>query len=46
MSQQKKTVKKKKKDDKWLETMLMQIIQKSLKTTLDAALNDLLKDFK
>ena len=38
--------KKKKKDDKWLEAMLMRIIQKSLKTTLDAALNDLLKDFK
>lgn len=35
MSQQKKTDKKKKKDDKWLEAMLMQILQKSLRTALD-----------
>ena len=34
MSQQKKTVKKKK-DDKWLEAMLVEILQKSLKTALD-----------
>jgi len=35
MSQQKKTERKKKKDDKWLEAMLMEILQKSLKTALD-----------
>lgn len=36
MSQYKKTEKKKKKkDDKWLEAMLMEILQKSLKTALD-----------
>ena len=43
MSQQKKTERKKKKDDKWLEAMLMEILQKSLKTALDQAMNDIFK---
>ena len=42
MSQQKKTVKKKK-DDKWLEAMLVEILQKSLKTALDQAMDDIFK---
>ncbi len=47
MSQKKtETKKKKKKKDGWLEAEIMAIMQKSLKAAMDAALNDLLKDFR
>ena len=46
MSQQKTETKKKKKKDGWLEAEIMAIMQKSLKAAIDAALNDLLKDFR
>ena len=47
MSQKKtETKKKKKKKDGWLEAEIMAILQKSLKAAMDAALNDLLKDFR
>ena len=47
MSQKKtETKKKKKKKDGWLEAEIMAIMQKSLKAAIDAALNDLLKDFR
>lgn len=38
--------KKKKKKKSVLEAELLSIIQKSLKTALDLALNEILKDFK
>ena len=38
--------KKKKKKQSILEAEIMSIMQKSLKTALDLALDDLLKDFK
>ena len=37
--------KKKKKDDDWLEQQIIMIMEKSLKTALDQALDDLLKDW-
>jgi hypothetical protein len=47
MSQsQKEKDKKKKKKQSILETEIMRIMQKSLKTALDLALDDILKDFK
>ena len=44
MSQKKEKDKKKKKSI--LEAEIMRILQKSMKTALDMALDDLLKDFK
>ena len=41
-----KDKRKKKKKQSILEAEIMSIIQKSLKTALDLALDDLLKDFK
>ena len=38
--------KKKKKNKDVLEVMLMALLQKSLKTSLDAALKEIFKDFK
>lgn len=47
MSQsQKDKEKKKKKEQSILEAEIMRIMQKSLKTALDLALDDILKDFK
>ena len=47
MSQSKKEKdKKKKKKQSILEAEIMRIMQKSLKTALDLALDDILKDFK
>ena len=47
MSQsQKDKDKKKKKKQSTLEAEIMRIMQKSLKTALDLALDDILKDFK
>jgi hypothetical protein len=47
MSQsQKEKDKKKKKKQSILEAEIMRIMQKSLKTALDLALDDILKDFK
>lgn len=47
MSQsQKGKDKKKKKKQSILEAEIMRIMQKSLKTALDLALDDILKDFK
>ena len=47
MSQsQKEKDKKKKKKQSILESEIMRIMQKSLKTALDLALDDILKDFK
>ena len=47
MSQsQKDKEKKKKKKQSILEAEIMRIMQKSLKTASDMALNDILKDFK
>ena len=45
MSQQEKDKKKKKKQS-ILEAEIMRIMQKSLKTAIDIALDDILKDFK
>ncbi len=47
MSQsQKDKEKKKKKKQSILEAEIMRIMQKSLKTAIDMALDDILKDFK
>ena len=47
MSQsQKEKDKKKKKKQSILEAEIMRIMQKSLKTAIDMALDDILKDFK
>ena len=47
MSQsQKDQEKKKKKKQSILEAEIMRIMQKSLKTAIDMALDDILKDFK
>ena len=46
MSQSQKDKEKKKKKQSILEAEIMRIMQKSLKTALDAALDDILKDFK
>ena len=47
MSQsQKDKEKKKKKQQSILEAEIMRIMQKSLKTAIDMALDDILKDFK
>ena len=47
MSQsQKDKEKKKKKKQSILEAEIMRIMEKSLKTAIDMALNDILKDFK
>lgn len=43
---QKDKEKKKKKKQSILETEVMRIMEKSLKTALDMALDDILKDFK
>ena len=43
---QKDREKKKKKKQSILETEIMRIMEKSLKTALDLALDDILKDFK
>ena len=43
---QKEKEKKKKKKQSILEAEIMRIMQKSLKTALDLALDDILKDFK
>ena len=43
---QKDREKKKKKKQSILEAEIMRIMEKSLKTTLDLALDDILKDFK
>lgn len=45
MSQKDKDKKKKKKQS-FLEAEIMRIMQKSLKTAIDMALDDILKDFK
>ena len=45
MSQQEKDKKKKKKQS-ILEAEIMRIMQKSLKTAIDMALDEILKDFK
>ena len=45
MSQKEKDKKKKKKQS-ILEAEIMRIMQKSLKTAIDMALDDILKDFK
>ena len=45
MSQQEKDKKKKQKQS-ILEAEIMRIMQKSLKTAIDMALDDILKDFK
>ena len=45
MSQKDKDKKKKKKQS-FLEAEIMSIMQKSLKTAIDMALDDILKDFK
>ena len=47
MSVQKtETKKKKKKKDGWLEAEIMAILQKSLKTAIDQAMNDIFKGWK
>ena len=46
MSQSQKDKEKKKKKQSILEAEIMRIMQKSLKTALDLALDDILKDFK
>ena len=46
MKSQKDKEKEKKKKQSILEAEVMKIMEKSLKTALDLALNDLLKDFK
>lgn len=43
---QKDKEKKKKKKQSFLEAEIMRIMQKSLKTAIDLALDDILKDFK
>ena len=43
---QKDKEKKKKKKQSILEAAIMRIMQKSLKTAIDLALDDILKDFK
>ena len=45
-SQKEKEKKKKKKKQSILEAEVMRIMEKSLKTALDMALDDILKDFK
>ncbi len=46
MKSQKDKEKEKKRKQSILEAEVMRIMEKSLKTALDLALNDLLKDFK
>lgn len=46
MKSQKDREKEKKRKKSILEAEVMRIMEKSLKTALDLALNDLLKDFK
>ena len=46
MKSQKDKEKKKKRKQSILEAEVMRIMEKSLKTALDLALDDLLKDFK
>ena len=46
MSQSEKDREKKKKKQSILEAEIMRIMQKSLKTAIDMALDDILKDFK
>ena len=46
MSQEDKNKKKKKKKQSALEAEIMAIMNKSLKTALDMAIDELLKDFK
>lgn len=46
MTQSQKDKEKKKKKQSILEAEVMRIMEKSLKTALDLALDDILKDFK
>lgn len=46
MSQSQKDKEKKKKKQSILEAEIMRIMEKSLKTAIDMALDDILKDFK
>ena len=46
MTQSQKDKEKKKKKQSILEAEIMRIMQKSLKTAIDMALDDILKDFK
>ena len=46
MSQSQKDKEKKKKKQSILEAEIMKIMEKSLKTAIDRALDDILKDFK
>ena len=46
MSEKKDDKKKKKKKQSTLETEIFSIMEKSLKTALDVALDDILKDWK
>lgn len=46
MSQSQKDKEKKKKKQSILEAEIMRIMQKSLKTAINMALDDILKDFK
>jgi hypothetical protein len=46
MTQSQKDKEKKKKKQSILEAEVMRIMEKSLKTALDMALDDILKDFK
>ena len=46
MSEKKDDKKKKKKKQSTIETEIFSIMQKSLKTALDVALDDILKDWK
>lgn len=46
MSESQKDREKKKKKQSILEAEIMRIMEKSLKTALDLALDDILKDFK
>ena len=46
MTQSQKDKEKKKKKQSILEAEIMRIMQKSLKTAIDLALDDILKDFK
>ena len=46
MSSQEDRKKKEKKDKSWLEAQIMAILQKSLKTALDEAMEDVFKGWK
>lgn len=46
MKDSKKDQEKKKKQETWLEKEIIAIMEKSMKACLDAAIDDLLKDWK